>query len=93
VEKISRCERRVMSLLLQGKSNNEISQMLNRSPKTISVLKQMLFSKLNITSLAELVLLMSARLLNSQRSRTVLATLGLCNKLIRRGIIGTVFAR
>ena len=82
-----------MSLLLQGKSNNEISQMLNRSPKTISVQKQMLFSKLNITSLAELVLLMSVRLLNSQRSRNVLVTLGLCKKLIRQGISGTAFAR
>jgi len=65
VEKISRCERRVMSLLLQGKSNNEISQMLNRSPKTISAQKKTLFSKLNITSLAELMSLTSAMLLNT----------------------------
>jgi DNA-binding NarL/FixJ family response regulator len=50
---------------LQGKSNNDISQMLNRSPKTISAQKKTLFSKLNITSLAELMSLTSAMLLNT----------------------------
>jgi len=59
VEKISRCERRVMSLLLKGKTNNEISELLNRSPKTISAQKKSLFSKLNIESLAELMSLTS----------------------------------
>lgn len=53
--KISPCERKVMSLLLQGKSNNDISQILNRSPKTTSAQKKSLLKKLNVSSLAELI--------------------------------------
>ncbi|RJT43417.1 response regulator transcription factor [Rahnella woolbedingensis] len=58
-DKITRCERTVMSLLLQGKLNNEISALLNRSPKTISAQKKSLLKKLNVGSIAELMLLMS----------------------------------
>jgi len=57
--RISPCERKVMSLLLQGKSNNEISQILNRSPKTTSAQKKSLLRKLNVTSFAELILMTS----------------------------------
>lgn len=53
--KISPCERKVMSLLLQGKSNNEISQILNRSPKTTSAQKKSLLQKLNVSNFAELL--------------------------------------
>lgn len=53
--KISPCERKVMSLLLQGKSNNDISQLLNRSPKTTSAQKKSLLKKLNVSSFAELI--------------------------------------
>lgn len=53
--KISPCERKVMSLLLQGKSNNDISEILNRSPKTTSAQKKSLLRKLNVSSFAELI--------------------------------------
>ena len=53
--RISDRERKVMSLLLQGKSNNEISQILNRSPKTTSAQKKSVLQKLNVSSIAELI--------------------------------------
>ncbi|QMV52633.1 response regulator transcription factor [Ewingella americana] len=53
--RVSDCERKVMSLLLQGKSNNEISQILNRSPKTTSAQKKSVLQKLNVSSIAELI--------------------------------------
>ncbi|GBU14303.1 two-component regulatory system response regulator EvgA [Enterobacterales bacterium] len=53
--KISPCERKVMGLLLQGKSNNDISRLLNRSPKTTSAQKKSLLKKLNVSSFAELL--------------------------------------
>ncbi|MGO2458702.1 MAG: helix-turn-helix domain-containing protein [Ewingella sp.] len=40
---------------LQGKSNNEISQILNRSPKTTSAQKKSVLQKLNVGSIAELI--------------------------------------
>lgn len=55
VHRITACERKVMSLLLQGKSNNEISQILNRSPKTTSAQKKSVLQKLNVGSIAELI--------------------------------------
>jgi len=44
-----------VSLLLQGKSNNDISQLLNRSPKTTSAQKKSLLKKLKVSSFAELI--------------------------------------
>src|SRR5471032_1098607 len=44
-----------VSLLLQGKSNNDISQLLNRSPKTTSAQKKSLLKKMKVSSFSELI--------------------------------------
>lgn len=53
---ISDRELQVMKYLAKGKSNNEISDNLNISSKTVATYKQRLFEKLGVTNIADLVL-------------------------------------
>lgn len=53
---ISDRELQVMKYLAKGKSNNEISDNLNISSKTVATYKQRLFEKLSVNNIADLVL-------------------------------------
>jgi two-component system response regulator NreC len=49
-------EREVLHLLAEGKSNKDIATMLNLSPYTVETHRRNLQEKLNLHSLAELIL-------------------------------------
>ena len=53
---ISDRELQVMKYLAKGRSNNEISDNLNISSKTVATYKQRLFEKLGVNNIADLVL-------------------------------------
>lgn len=53
--KLSTREKEVLSYLINGKKNNEISELLNLNEKTISTYKLRLLNKLNVTNLIDLV--------------------------------------
>ncbi|WP_245574915.1 LuxR C-terminal-related transcriptional regulator [Flavobacterium tegetincola] len=53
--KLSSREKEVLSYLINGKKNNEISELLNLNEKTISTYKLRLLNKLNVTNLIDLV--------------------------------------
>jgi len=53
---ISDRELQVMKYLAKGRSNNEISDNLNISSKTVATYKQRLFEKLGVSNIADLVL-------------------------------------
>lgn len=53
--KLSSREKEVLSYLINGKKNNEISELLNLNEKTISTYKLRLLNKLGVTNLIDLV--------------------------------------
>lgn len=53
--KLSTREKEVLSYLINGKKNNEISELLGLNEKTISTYKLRLLNKLNVTNLIDLV--------------------------------------
>ena len=53
--KLSSRESEVLRYLINGKKNNEISELLNLNEKTISTYKLRLLNKLNVTNLIDLV--------------------------------------
>lgn len=53
--KLSAREKEVLSFLICGKKNNEISELLNLNEKTISTYKLRLLNKLGVTNLIDLV--------------------------------------
>lgn len=53
--KLSAREKEVLSFLINGKKNNEISELLNLNEKTISTYKLRLLNKLGVTNLIDLV--------------------------------------
>lgn len=54
-KKLSLREKEVLGFLVNGKKNNEISELLNLNEKTISTYKLRLLNKLNVTNLIDLV--------------------------------------
>ncbi|RZK01439.1 MAG: response regulator transcription factor, partial [Flavobacterium sp.] len=53
--KLSLREKEVLGFLVNGKKNNEISELLNLNEKTISTYKLRLLNKLHVTNLIDLV--------------------------------------
>lgn len=53
--KLSSREKEVLNYLINGKKNNEISELLNLNEKTISTYKLRLLNKLHVTNLIDLV--------------------------------------
>jgi len=64
VQSLTRRERQVMDLVVQGQSNREVAEVLGISPKTVEVYRARVMSKTNAQSLAALVrMLMRAGLI------------------------------
>lgn len=55
LSRLTRREREVMELLVEGFANREIAVRLDISPRTVEVYKARLMEKLNVKSLAELI--------------------------------------
>jgi two-component system, LuxR family, response regulator FixJ len=55
LSRLTRREREVMDLLVEGLANREIANQLDISPRTVEVYKARLMEKLNVKGLAELI--------------------------------------
>jgi FixJ family two-component response regulator len=54
-ESLTRTERRILYLLLDGRNNREIADVLHRSPRTIEVHRSHLMQKLGVANIIELL--------------------------------------
>jgi two-component system, LuxR family, response regulator FixJ len=54
-ESLTRTERRILYLILEGRNNREIARALHRSPRTIEVHRSHLMQKLDATNVIELL--------------------------------------